>query len=47
MLVALRTKVDAVMIGAGTMREECYGPVVADPAKQERVERAGAWRPSR
>jgi riboflavin-specific deaminase-like protein len=34
MLVALRTRVDAVMIGAGTMRAECYGRVVRDPAKR-------------
>ena len=27
MLVGLRTKVDAVMIGAGTMRAERYGPI--------------------
>jgi riboflavin-specific deaminase-like protein len=36
MLVGLRTRVDAVMIGAGTMRAERYGRVVADPAKRER-----------
>jgi riboflavin-specific deaminase-like protein len=41
MLVALRTRVDAVMIGAGTMRAEGYGRVVADPAKRERRERDG------
>jgi riboflavin biosynthesis pyrimidine reductase len=41
MLVALRTRVDAVMIGAGTMRAERYGRVVADPAKRERREREG------
>lgn len=41
MLVALRTRVEAVMIGAGTMREECYGRVVADPAKRERREQEG------
>jgi riboflavin biosynthesis pyrimidine reductase len=35
MLVALRTRVDAVMIGAGTMRAERYGRVVGDPAKRE------------
>jgi riboflavin-specific deaminase-like protein len=35
-LVALRTRVDAVMIGAGTMRTERYGRVVGDPAKRER-----------
>ena len=41
MLVALRTRVDAVMIGAGTMRAERYGRVVADPAKRELRERDG------
>ena len=35
MLVGLRTRVDAVMIGAGTMRQECYGRVVKDDAKRE------------
>ena len=35
-LVALRTRVDAVMIGAGTMRAERYGRVVGDPAKRAR-----------
>jgi riboflavin-specific deaminase-like protein len=41
MLVALRTRVDAVMIGAGTMRAERYGRVVANQAKRERRERDG------
>lgn len=41
MLVALRTRVDAVMIGGGTMRAERYGRVVADQAKRERREREG------
>ena len=41
MLVGLRTRVDAVMIGAGTMRAESYGRVIADPAKRERREREG------
>jgi riboflavin-specific deaminase-like protein len=41
MLVALRTRVDAVMIGAGTMRAERYGRVVGDPAKRDRRERDG------
>jgi riboflavin-specific deaminase-like protein len=36
MLVGLRTRVDAVMIGAGTMRAERYGRVIGDPAKRER-----------
>lgn len=41
MLVGLRTRVDAVMIGAGTMRAERYGRVVGDPAKREQRERDG------
>jgi riboflavin-specific deaminase-like protein len=41
MLVALRTIVDSVMIGAGTMRAERYGRLVRDPAKRERRERDG------
>ena len=41
MLVALRTRVDAVMIGAGTMRAERYGRVIGDPAKRERREAEG------
>jgi riboflavin-specific deaminase-like protein len=41
MLVGLRTRFDAVMIGAGTMRAERYGPPVSSPEKRERRERAG------
>jgi riboflavin-specific deaminase-like protein len=41
MLVCLRTRVDAVMIGAGTMRAERYGRPVSDPAKRGRRERRG------
>ncbi len=41
MLVGLRTRVDAVMIGAGTMRAERYGRVVGDPSKRQRRERQG------
>ena len=41
LLVGLRTRVDAVMIGAGTMRAERYGRVVADPVKRERREAIG------
>jgi riboflavin-specific deaminase-like protein len=41
MLVGIRTRFDAVMIGAGTMRAERYGRVVADPAKRERREQLG------
>ena len=39
MLVGLRTRVDAVMIGAGTMRAERYGrssPTRASAARRER-----------
>ena len=41
MLVGLRTRVDALMIGAGTMRTERYGRVVGDPQKRARRERRG------
>jgi riboflavin-specific deaminase-like protein len=41
LLVCLRTGVDAVMIGAGTMRAERYGRPVSDPAKRGRRERRG------
>jgi riboflavin-specific deaminase-like protein len=41
MLVGLRTKVDAVMIGAGTLRAERYGRVVPDPDQRARRERDG------
>jgi riboflavin-specific deaminase-like protein len=41
MLVGLRTRVDAVMIGAGTMRAERYGCIVPDPAKREQRKRDG------
>ncbi len=41
MLVGLRTLVDAVMIGAGTMRAERYGRVIGDPAKRELRRQAG------
>jgi riboflavin biosynthesis pyrimidine reductase len=41
MLAGLRTRFDAVMIGAGTMRAERYGRPVADPEKRERRERIG------
>jgi riboflavin-specific deaminase-like protein len=41
MLVGLRTRIDAVMIGAGTMRAERYGRVIRDPATRERREREG------
>jgi riboflavin-specific deaminase-like protein len=41
MLVGLRTRVDAVMIGAGTMRAERYGRIVGDPQQRARRERLG------
>jgi riboflavin-specific deaminase-like protein len=41
MLAGLRTRFDAVMIGAGTMRAERYGRLVADQEKRERRERIG------
>jgi riboflavin-specific deaminase-like protein len=41
MLAGLRTRFDAVMIGAGTMRAENYGRPVADRAQRERRERLG------
>jgi riboflavin biosynthesis pyrimidine reductase len=41
MLVGLRGRFDAVMIGAGTMRVEKYGRIVSDPAKRERREELG------
>lgn len=41
LLVGLRTRCDAVMIGAGTLRAENYGRVVADPKKREKRESLG------
>jgi len=41
MLVGLRTRFDAIMIGAGTMRAERYGRVVGDPARRAERERLG------
>jgi len=41
MLAGLRTRFDAVMIGAGTMRAERYGRLVPSQEKRERRERAG------
>jgi riboflavin-specific deaminase-like protein len=38
---AMLVRVDAVMIGGGTMRAERYGSPVGDPAKRERRERDG------
>jgi riboflavin-specific deaminase-like protein len=41
MLQRLRTRVDAVMIGAGTMRAERYGRIVSDPELRADRERTG------
>lgn len=41
MLAGLRTRFDAVMIGAGTMRAERYGRLVKDREQHERRERLG------
>jgi riboflavin-specific deaminase-like protein len=41
MLSRLRTRFDAVMIGAGTMRAERYGRPVSDQEQRERRERIG------
>ncbi|MBA2506290.1 MAG: dihydrofolate reductase family protein [Thermoleophilaceae bacterium] len=37
----LRTQVDAVLVGAGTVRAENYGRLVKDPERRARRERAG------
>lgn len=41
MLLGLRARFDAVMIGAGTMRAERYGRIVAEESERERRERLG------
>lgn len=41
MLVALRSRAEALMIGAGTMRAERYGRIMGDPAKREAREERG------
>ncbi len=38
---AMRTRVDAVMVGAGTLRAERYGPIVPDPHRREQRVAAG------
>lgn len=38
---ALRTRVDAIMVGAGTVRTERYGRLVRDPARREQRRAAG------
>jgi riboflavin-specific deaminase-like protein len=37
----LRTRVDAVLVGAGTVRTERYGPLIEDSAVRSRREREG------
>ena len=44
-LHTLRTQVDAVMIGAGTMRAECYGRMVPDAKRRGHRERAEGLAP--
>jgi len=41
MLAGLRTRFDAVMIGAGTMRAERYGRLIGSQERRERRERIG------
>ncbi|HEU4392399.1 MAG TPA: dihydrofolate reductase family protein [Solirubrobacterales bacterium] len=41
MLAGLRTRYDAVMIGAGTMRAERYGPLVNNEGRRQERERIG------
>lgn len=41
LLLGLRTRFDAVLIGAGTLRAERYGPIIRDPAIRDRREAAG------
>ncbi len=41
MLAGLRRRFDAVMIGAGTMRAERYGPLVLDRERRRQRERSG------
>lgn len=41
LLLGLRTRFDAVMIGAGTLRAEGYGPIIRDPAIREEREARG------
>jgi len=41
LLVGLRMRADAVMIGAGTLRAEGYGQLIRDPDKRARRERDG------
>ncbi len=40
-LLSLRTRFDAVMIGAGTMRAERYGPIISRPEYRQQRQEAG------
>jgi riboflavin biosynthesis pyrimidine reductase len=46
MLQMLRTRVDAVMIGAGTMRAERYGRIVSDPTLRCAPDASGSASPT-
>lgn len=41
LLLALRSRVDAVMVGAGTLRAERYGRIIRDPDARSRREAEG------
>ena len=41
LLLGLRARFDAVMVGAGTLRAERYGRIISDPQVRARRERAG------
>jgi riboflavin biosynthesis pyrimidine reductase len=41
LLLALRSRVDAVMVGAGTLRAERYGRIIRDPDVRARREAEG------
>lgn len=41
LLLGLRTVFDALLVGAGTLRAERYGPIIRDPGLRERREAAG------
>lgn len=41
MLLGLRALFDALLVGAGTLRAERYGPIIRDPGLREKREAAG------
>lgn len=41
LLLGLRTRFDAVLIGAGTLRAENYGPIIRNPETREKRAEAG------